>query len=46
MDKRNTMNLLLLGAVSLPVGALALPYAVFFVPPKCVILAAQEELPN
>merc|ERR1719265_1690453 len=32
MDKRNTMNLLLVGAASLPVGALALPYALFFVP--------------
>merc|ERR1711920_153966 len=32
MDKRNTMNLLLVGALSLPVGALALPYALFFVP--------------
>merc|ERR1719235_1744445 len=32
MDKRNTMNLLLVGAASLPIGALALPYALFFVP--------------
>merc|ERR1711920_428123 len=32
MDKRNTMNLLLVGAASLPVSALALPYALFFVP--------------
>jgi len=32
MDKRNTMNLLLVGALSLPVGALVLPYALFFVP--------------
>jgi cytochrome b6-f complex iron-sulfur subunit len=32
MDKRNTMNLLLVGAASLPVGSLALPYAFFFVP--------------
>jgi len=32
MAKRNTMNLILLGGISLPVGALALPYAVFFVP--------------
>merc|ERR1719379_2872506 len=32
MDKRNTMNLLLLGAASLPVGSLALPYAAFFIP--------------
>ena len=32
MDKRNTMNLLLAGGVALPVGALAVPYALFFVP--------------
>merc|ERR1719235_1361985 len=32
MSKRNTLNLLLVGASSLPVGALAVPYALFFVP--------------
>lgn len=32
MNKRNTMNLILLGGISLPVGALAVPYALFFVP--------------
>jgi cytochrome b6-f complex iron-sulfur subunit len=32
MDKRNSMNLLLLGAASLPVASLGLPYAFFFVP--------------
>merc|ERR1711896_67638 len=32
MEKRNTMNILLVSAASLPVGALALPYALFFVP--------------
>merc|ERR1719235_185878 len=32
MSKRNTLNLLLVGAASLPVGALAVPYALFFVP--------------
>merc|ERR1712093_309837 len=32
MERRNTMNLLLVGAASLPVGALAIPYALFFVP--------------
>merc|ERR1711907_132046 len=32
MNKRFTMNLLLVGAASLPVGTLALPYALFFVP--------------
>jgi hypothetical protein len=30
------MNLLLLGATSLPVGYLAYGYAYLFVPPKCV----------
>lgn len=34
MGKRQAMNLILLGGISLPVGALALPYAVFFVPPR------------
>jgi len=32
MDKRNIMNLLLLGAVGLPTIGLAGPYAVFFAP--------------
>merc|ERR1719359_385228 len=32
MDKRNTMNLLLLGAAALPVGGLGIPYALFIVP--------------
>jgi cytochrome b6-f complex iron-sulfur subunit len=32
MAKRNTMNLLLAGAASLPIASLALPYALFFVP--------------
>merc|ERR1711865_275049 len=32
MDKRNTMNILLAGAASLPVGSLAFPYILFFVP--------------
>merc|ERR1711998_578504 len=32
LNKRFTMNLLLVGAASLPVGTLALPYALFFVP--------------
>eukprot|EP00798_Chlamydomonas_sp_ICE-L_P016075 gene16075-22213_t len=34
MDKRNTMNLILLGGVGLPVGAMAVPFAVFFYPPS------------
>lgn len=33
MDKRNTMNLLLLGALSLPGTAMLVPYATFFAPP-------------
>merc|ERR1719316_1415117 len=32
MNKRTTMNLLLVGAASLPIGTLAIPYALFFVP--------------
>ena len=36
MDKRNTVNLLLVGAAGLPIGGLALPYLTFFVPPRCV----------
>jgi cytochrome b6-f complex iron-sulfur subunit len=32
MAKRNTMNILLVGAASLPITSLALPYALFFVP--------------
>jgi len=32
MAKRNAMNLILLGGIGLPVGALAVPYALFFVP--------------
>jgi len=32
MNKRNTLNLILVGAASLPVGSLAIPYAAFFVP--------------
>ena len=34
MNKRNVMNLLLAGAIGLPVTALAGPFAVFFVPPR------------
>jgi cytochrome b6-f complex iron-sulfur subunit len=32
MEKRNTMNLLLLGAASLPVANLGIPFIAFFVP--------------
>ncbi|GAX85587.1 hypothetical protein CEUSTIGMA_g13002.t1 [Chlamydomonas eustigma] len=32
MNKRNVMNLLLAGGIALPVGGLAIPYALFFVP--------------
>lgn len=34
-EKRNIMNLLLAGAVGLPVAGLAGPYALFFVPKRC-----------
>lgn len=33
MGKRQLMNLLLLGAVSLPTGFMLVPYATFFAPP-------------
>jgi cytochrome b6-f complex iron-sulfur subunit len=33
MDKRNSMNLILLGTAALPVAGLALPYVTFFIPP-------------
>ncbi len=35
MNKRNIMNLILLGGIGLPVGSLAVPYALFFVPVRC-----------
>lgn len=34
MGKRSTMNLLLLGAVGLPITSLAVPFALFFVPKR------------
>jgi hypothetical protein len=34
MNKRNVMNLLLLGGISLPVAGLAGPYLLFFVPKR------------
>lgn len=39
MDKRNTMNLLLVGALSLPGTAMLVPYATFFAPPGFVFLS-------
>lgn len=33
MGKRELLNLLLLGAISLPSAAMLVPYATFFVPP-------------
>ncbi|KAL5581885.1 hypothetical protein UlMin_014327 [Ulmus minor] len=33
MEKRNTLNLLLLGALSLPTAGMLIPYATFFAPP-------------
>ena len=32
MEKRKLMNLLLLGAISLPVGGMLVPYGAFFIP--------------
>lgn len=32
MNKRNTMNLVLLGGLGLPIGAMAIPFLTFFVP--------------
>lgn len=49
-EKRTTMNLLLVGAASLPVAGLAVPFAAFFVPPKPAGggsgLAAKDALGN
>ncbi|RDX73111.1 Cytochrome b6-f complex iron-sulfur subunit, chloroplastic [Mucuna pruriens] len=45
MGKRKLMNLLLLGAISFPVGGMLYPYTFFFVPPgyiKRTILIFQE----
>jgi cytochrome b6-f complex iron-sulfur subunit len=36
MGKRNLMNLLLLGAISLPSAGLIGPYLYFFVPPRYI----------
>lgn len=36
MEKRKLLNLLLLGAVSLPTAGMLVPYASFFVPPGYV----------
>lgn len=36
MEKRKLMNLLLLGAISLPTAGMLVPYASFFVPPGYV----------
>lgn len=33
MEKRKLLNLLLVGALSLPTGYMLVPYATFFVPP-------------
>lgn len=40
MGKRNTMNLLLLGAIALPTATMLYPYTYFFVPPGYVLLSA------
>ena len=34
MEKRKTLNALLLGAVGLPVGLMAVPFLSYFVPPR------------
>ena len=39
MGKRELMNLLLLGALSLPTAGMLVPYASFFVPPGSVFYA-------
>lgn len=36
MEKRKLLNLLLVGALSLPSGYMLVPYATFFVPPGSV----------
>ena len=36
MGKRQLMNLLLLGAISLPSAGMLIPYTIFFVPPGSV----------
>ncbi|KAG1678308.1 hypothetical protein FOA52_013929 [Chlamydomonas sp. UWO 241] len=50
MEKRNIMNLLLAGGVALPVGGLAVPFALFFVPKSAggdgAGLAAKDALGN
>merc|ERR1719330_2201922 len=33
MDRRNLMNLILVGSAALTIGGLAVPYIAFFVPP-------------
>lgn len=37
MEKRNLLNLLLLGALSLPTAGMLVPYATFFAPPGYVL---------
>lgn len=38
MGKRELLNLLLLGAISLPTAGMVVPYAIFFVPPGSELL--------
>jgi hypothetical protein len=42
MNKRNIMNLILLGGAALPAAGLAGPYALFFVPKRCDCLHGQQ----
>ena len=39
MGKRQLLNLLLLGTISLPTAAMLIPYASFFVPPGSVLFS-------
>jgi len=39
MGKRQLMNLLLLGAISLPTAGMLIPYTYFFVPPGYVLFS-------
>lgn len=40
MEKRKLLNLLLVGALSLPTGYMLVPYATFFVPPGSVYFSS------
>ena len=44
MGKRQTLNLLLLGAISLPAAGALGPYLIFFVPPRYRILYLKHQV--